>query len=99
MSLQVKTRLVSTKSVIGSSAFKEGMLDYLMNNPIKDDWESTSRKHIIDQQWNYERGRIFCLYLVKKGLTNLEIKVGKRVTSEAVYAYARAKEEGYFGDE
>lgn len=95
MATQVSTRKVKISYIMGSKAFKQGILDKLHNKPYRDDWKGNLKFRVIDEQWNYERGRMFCLYLQHNNLHDLNIKEGNKVTYNAQVAYRNAVSAGY----
>jgi hypothetical protein len=95
MAQQIKTGKVSAKTVMGRRDFMDGMKDKRLGKPVRDQWESTVRGHVIDRQWSYERGRAFYCYLKSRGMEGMKIKDGPRVTYEAQVAFMEARREGW----
>jgi hypothetical protein len=95
MQKQVKTRKVTVSSVMGRRDFVEGMNDARLGKPVRDQWESTERGHVIDRQWSYERGRAFYVFLKSIGMENTTIKNGRSVTRQAQMLFSDAWKQGW----
>ena len=81
---QVKTRLVTLKSIIVRAEFGRGYYQALAGEPYVDEERN------ITQQWSYERGRHFACYMKSIGMTNMKLKRGKAVSLDAIYNYSQA---------
>jgi len=77
---QIKTRVVTLKSIIHNRYFTLGFTEVLQGKPFSPEYD----KWATNEQWQYERGRQFAI------LTKGEVppKVGKKVSNWAIYAYA-----------
>ena len=92
-SKQVKTRRVTISSVMGRADFLSGIRDAASGKPISDQWESRTQKGVINEQWTYERGRLFYFWLKGKGLEAQKMKDGRRVLSWAQQEFSQAWKE------
>ena len=78
MTAQIKTRIVTCKSVMRSAAFMRGVREARKGLPM--DYKAYDNERSTDNRWNYERGRQFGLLYSKP------VKEGGRVRWDAVYA-------------
>ena len=87
---QVKTRRVKLSTIMGRADFLMGMKDASQGKPVRDHWDNRTRAGVINEQWSYERGRLFFFWLKGCGLSDMKIKNGRSVTYEAQVQYAEA---------
>lgn len=80
---QVQTRSASLREAINSKAFNDGVRSVRKGKPL--DYEYSK---VVNDQWNYERGRQFAL--VWSG----EVKNGRQVTWAAMIAANNAFKDG-----
>jgi hypothetical protein len=90
MSRQIKTRRVKLSTIMGRADFLMGMKDAAQGKPIRDHWDNRTRSGVTNEQWSYERGRLFFFWLKGNGLSDLKIKDGRTVTYAAQVQYAEA---------
>lgn len=64
---------------MGRADFITGMRDAAAGNPIRDHWEDRTRAGAGNEQWSYERGRMFYVWLKTKGMHETPIKQGRTV--------------------
>lgn len=79
MTLNSKRKVTTVTAIMGSADFLMGMKDAEQGKPIRDHWENRTRKGVINEQWIYERGRMFFHWLKSRGLDGQKIKEGRRV--------------------
>lgn len=91
---QVKTRLVKLSTIMGRADFLMGMKDAELGLPIRDHWDTRTRAGVTNEQWSYERGRLFYFWLKGNGLSRLQIKEGRRVTYAAQSQFSEAMRAG-----
>lgn len=84
MTGQIETRNVKISFIMGKKAFKKGVMDGFLDLPHNVD------AYPPDQQWSYERGRLFGILFPE----HLEFKLGNKIKREAQRAYAQASREG-----
>jgi hypothetical protein len=90
MKSQVKTKRCTISSVMGTADFLAGMRDAASGKPILDQWESRTTKSVANEQWSYERGRLFYFWLKGKGLECRPIKEGRKVLLWAQHEFSEA---------
>jgi hypothetical protein len=95
MAKNAATKKVTARSILSGADFRDGMADYFAGRPIRDQWESTDRKHVGARQWSYERGRQFACYLRSIGAEGFKIKDRARVTWEAIEVWNDARRAGF----
>jgi hypothetical protein len=84
-SQQVAGGAVKVSTVLNSKEFTMGVYDAALGEPFDKSYESMT----INQQWFYERGRLFALVCPGIGL-----KEGRTVTQAAIAAYSAARKRG-----
>ena len=87
---QVKTRRVKLSTIMGRADFLMGMKDASQGNPVRDHWDNRTRAGVTNEQWSYERGRLFFFWLKGRGLSDMKIKNGRSVTYEAQLQFSEA---------
>lgn len=77
---QVATRAVYSSTVLNSKAFGEGFREAKLGKPFNSD------KYVgkVNEQWNYERGRLFAQ------IYDGDIKRNRRLISKAQWAFRLA---------
>ena len=75
---QVKTRVVSLKTIMGRPAFERGYLDAMCGAKFAKDYDDLT----ANEQWSYERGRLFFF-----GAGKVRLKQGRGVSSQAIQVY------------
>jgi hypothetical protein len=86
---QVKTRMVTAKSIINKKAFVDGYNQASKGLPIDYDYSANKgRSFDTSTQWAYERGR--CFAFIWQG----PLKHGNKVTQSAQYALGEAFRSG-----
>lgn len=80
---QVQTKKASLRGAVNSKAFMDGVRSVRKNKPFNYDYST-----VVNDQWNYERGRQFALVWFG------EVKEGRHVTWAAMVAADRAFKEG-----
>ena len=87
---QIKTRRVKLSTIMGRADFLMGMKDASQGKPVRDHWDNRTRAGVINEQWSYERGRLFFFWLKGCGLSDMKIKNGRSVTYEAQVQFSEA---------
>ena len=82
MTAQIKTRVVTFKSVMRSAAFMRGVREAREGLPM--DYKAYDNERNTDNRWSYERGRQFGLLYAG------DVKDGGRVRWDAVHALKAA---------
>jgi hypothetical protein len=90
-----KTRRVTLTSIMGTKEFKDGFNDARNGNPFCDNWTSNNSRGVSVNQWHYERGRMFYVFLKSIKMTDIKWKDGRRVTLQAQKLYSDGMKEGF----
>lgn len=85
-----KRKKCTIQNVMGTADFLHGMRDAAQGKPTKDHWVARTQKGVINEQWCYERGRLFWFWLAGQGKTDMQIKIGRTVTYEAQLEFYEA---------
>jgi hypothetical protein len=75
---QVSTKVVNLKTIMGRPMFERGYLDAMCGAKFAKDYDDWS----ANQQWSYERGRLFFY-----GAGKVRLKQGRGVSSQAIQVY------------
>ena len=70
---QASTRSVTVRSIIGSAAFRTGVADFLDGRPCDVD------KYRRNDQWRYERGRLYAAAATGRGLPVRPNRIGRQI--------------------
>jgi hypothetical protein len=90
MPRQVPVRRVKLSTIMGRADFSIGMRDASEGKPIRDHWDVRTKAGIAAEQWCYERGRMFWVWLKAKGMENMPIKKGRTVLDWALMEFNTA---------
>lgn len=84
---QVET--VTYQKALSNTAFRLGFTDWAHSKGWNEKW---GRK----EQWNYERGRLFALWLSMRGIDprKFKLKSGRWASRETIHYYRIASSEG-----
>jgi hypothetical protein len=85
-----KKKNVTIQNVMGTADFLHGIRDAQQGKPVKDQWDARTQKGVANEQWSYERGRLFWFWIVSQGKTDMQIKQGRTVTYEAQREFSEA---------
>jgi hypothetical protein len=91
---QIKTRRVKLTTIMGRADFLMGMKDAAQGKPVRNHWDNRTRSGLINEQWSYERGRLFFFWLKGNGLSDMQIKNGRTVTYAAQVQFVEAWKAG-----
>jgi hypothetical protein len=93
MPRQVPTKRVKMSTIMGRADFIMGMRDAASGKPIRDQWESRTNAGVGSEQWSYERGRMFWVWLKSKGMHETPIKQGRTICDWAKREFITAYRE------
>ena len=85
---QATTHSITVRTIIGSVAFRTGVADFLEGRPCDVD------KYRRNDQWRYERGRMYAAAATGRGMPVRPNRVGRHVNRAAERDYVELMRDG-----